>query len=283
MKNIFSCLFLVFAFSFGLQAQLNEYKYVIVPKIFKGFKDENQYKTSTLLKHLFTKKGFETYYENDLPSDLSSDRCLGLLVQLNHKSSMFATKVSIILEDCNSNKVYTSLEGRSKEKDYILSYKEAIEMAFASINSLPYKYNPVHTKSVTAKTAIPVIEEKSELSINKGGQTTTAVEENLKQSEMVTNSKTTPIENTTVAAATVSTIPETSKSNVLYAQEVSNGYQLVDSTPKIRLKIYNTAVPEVYIGANEKGTGVVYKRANQWYFEYYVSDQLQIEEFTIKF
>ena len=283
MKNIFSCLFLVFTFSLGLQAQLNEYKYIIVPKNFKGFKDENQYKTSTLLKYLFTNKGFETYYEDDLPSDLNANRCLGLLVQLDHTTSMFVTKASIILEDCNSNEVYKSLEGRSKEKDYISSYKEAVEMAFKSINSLSYEYNPVEAKSMTTAAVIMDTEEKEEPSVNRGGQTTTAVEENLTQSEIVPKSKTAPIENTTVVAATTSTITKTSDTYILYAQEIPNGYQLVDSTPKISLKIYETSVPEVYIGVNEKGSGVVYKRANQWYFEYYVSDQMQIEEFTIKF
>lgn len=283
MKNLFSCLFLVFTFSIGLQAQLNDYKYIIVPKNFKGFKDENQYKTSTLLKYLFTNKGFETYYEDDLPSDLNSNRCLGLLVQLDHKTSMFVTKASIILEDCNANIVYKSLEGRSKEKDYISSYKEAIEMAFASINSLAYKYNPAATKSSAAAAVVADTQVKGEPSANRGGQNKTAVEENLAQSEVAPNTKSGVIENT--AAATVSTgaISKTSDSYVLYAQEIPNGYQLVDSTPKIRLKIYNTSMPEIYIGVNEKGSGVVYKRANQWYFEYYVSDQVQIEEFTIKF
>jgi hypothetical protein len=283
MKNLFSCLFLVFAFSYGLQAQLNDYKYIIVPKSFKGFKDENQYKTSTLLKHLFTKKGFETYYEDDLPSDLNSNRCLGLLVQLNHKSSMFATKASITLEDCNSKKIYTSLEGTSKEKDYISSYKEAIELSFASINALAYTYKPVQNISVTTNATIPKTEEKSALPANMGEQTPIPVQENLKQSEMVANPETEAIENTTVAVAALSTITETSEPHVLYAQQIPNGYQLVDSTPKIRLKIYGTSMPEVYIGVNEVGNGIVYKRGSQWYFEYYVSDKLQIEELTIKF
>lgn len=283
MKNLFSCLFLVFTFSLGLQAQLNEYKYIIVPKNFKGFKDENQYKTSTLLKYLFTNNGFETYYEDDLPADLNANRCLGLLVQLDHKTSMFVTKVSIILQDCNSNKVYTSLEGRSKEKDYVNSYREAIEMAFASINSLYYKYTPVETKSATTAAVIIDEEVAEEPLANGGGHTTTAIEENLTQSEKVANPKTAAIENTAVAVATTSTIAKTSDTYVLYAQEIPNGYQLVDSTPKVRLKIYNTSVPEVYIGVNEKGSGVVFKRANQWYFEYYVPDQLKIEEITIKF
>ncbi|WP_297693690.1 hypothetical protein [uncultured Eudoraea sp.] len=283
MKNLFSCLFLVFIFSLGLQAQLNEYKYIIIPKNFKGFKDENQYKTSTLLKYLFTKKGFETYYEDDLPSDLNTNRCLGLLAQLDHTTSMFVTKASIVLEDCNSNEVYKSLEGRSKEKDYTSSYKEAIEMAFTSINSLNYKYNPVETKSVSTTAVVIDAEGKGEPSENKGRQTTTAVEENLTQSEITPNPKTAAIENTAVVAASTSTIPKTSDSYVLYAQEIPNGYQLVDSTPKIRLKIYQTSIPEVYIGVNEKGSGLVYKRSNQWYFEYYVSGQAQLEEFTIKF
>jgi hypothetical protein len=283
MKNLFSCLFLVFTFSLGLQAQLNEYKYIIVPKNFKGFKDENQYKTSTLLKYLFTNKGFETYYEDDLPSDLNANRCLGLLAELDHTTSMFVTKASIILKDCNSNEVYKSLEGRSKEKDYISSYKEAIEMAFTSINSLNYKYNPVETKSISTAAVVIAAEEKGEPSVNKGVQTSTAVEQNLTPPEIVPNPKTAAIDNTAVIAASTSTIPKTSDSYVLYAQEISNGYQLVDSTPKIRLKIFKTSVPEVYIGVNEKGSGVVYKRTNQWYFEYYVSDQLQIEEMTIKF
>jgi hypothetical protein len=283
MKNLFSCLFLVFTFSLGLQAQLNEYKYIIIPKNFKGFKDENQYKTSTLLKYLFTNKGFETYYEDELPSDLNTNRCLGLLVQLDHKTSMFVTKASIILEDCNSNEVYKSLEGRSKEKDYLSSYKEAIEMAFTSINSINYKYNPVETKSVSTTAFVMDGEEKGEPSMNKGRQTTTTVEEKLSHSEIAPNPKTAAIENTAVVAASTSTISKTSDSYVLYAQEIPNGYQLVDSTPKIRLKIYQTSIPEVYIGVNEKGSGVVYRRSNQWYFEYYVSGQLQKEEITIKF
>ena len=109
------------------------------------------------------------------------------------------------------------------------------------------------------------------------------VKENLKQSEIAANPKTVAVENTAVAAATLSTLTETSAPPVLYAQQIPNGYQLVDSTPKIRLKIYSTSVPEVYIGANDKGNGIVYKRGSQWYFEYYVSEKLEVEEFAIKF
>lgn len=283
MKNIFYCLFLVFAFSYGLQAQLNDYKYIIVPKSFQGFKYPNQYKTSTLIKHLFTKKGFQTYYEDDRDPELNSNRCLGLLVRLNHKSGMFITKATISLEDCNSKKIFTSLQGSSKEKDFALSYKEAIEMAFTSIDALDYSYNPVPGKSVTANATNPGADEKSTLVPDTATQTPIPSQENTGQAVVAENATTMTVESTAVEAAAMSTITETTETDVLYAQQLPNGYQLVDSSPKIRLKIYKTSNPEVYIGINAQGNGIVYKRGSQWYFEYYESDKLQIEELTIKF
>ncbi|WP_297706787.1 hypothetical protein [uncultured Eudoraea sp.] len=283
MKNIFYCLFLVFAFSYGLQAQLNDYKYIIVPKSFEGFKYPNQYKTSTLIKHLFTKKGFQTYYEDDRDPELNSNRCLGLLVRLNHKSGMFITKATISLEDCNSKKIFTSLQGSSKEKDFALSYKEAIEMAFTSIDALDYSYNPVPGKSVTANATNPGADEKSTLVPDTATQTPIPSQENTGQAVVAENATTMTVEPKAVEAEAMSTITETSEKHVLYAQQISNGYQLVDSSPKIRLKIYKTSNPEVYIGINEQGNGIVYKRGSQWYFEYYEADKLQIEELTIKF
>jgi len=283
MKNIFYCSFLVLAFSYGLQAQLNDYKYIIVPKSFQGFKYPNQYKTSTLIKYLFTKKGFQTYYKDDHDPELNSNRCLGLLVRLNHKSGMFITKVTISLEDCNSKKIFTSLQGSSKEKDYTLSYKEAIEMAFTSIDALDYNYNPVPGKSVTAKATNPRADEKSTLLPDKVTQTPIPTQENTDQTIVAENAATMTVEPKAVETATISTSTETSETLVLYAQQISNGYQLVDSSPKIRLKIYKTSNPEVYIGINAQGNGIVYKRGSQWYFEYYESDKLQIEELAIKF
>lgn len=278
MKNKLYAFLLVFAFSYGLQAQLNNYKYIIVPKNFVGFKYENQYKTSTLIKYLFTEKGFNVVYDDNLPQDLNSNRCLGLLVQLNHNSSMFATTASLTLKDCNNKEIYVTGEGRSKSKDYTESYKEAITDAFASLNNMSYNYKPVE---ITAQEAIPVAAAKEVNEIKES-----EIEEQHKdispavseQTDMATASG--PGE---TQGAAVMAIPTAVTAEVWYAQQIPNGYQLVDSTPKIRLKVYKTSIPNVFIGVSDKSNGLVYNKNSKWYFEYYDADQLQIEEFNIKF
>src|SRR5690606_29612955 len=55
---------------------------------------------------------------------------------------------------------------------------------------------------------------------------------------------------------------------ILYAQEIPNGYQLVDSTPKILLKIFKSSVPNVYTAVGDDKNGMVYNRDGKWFFEY---------------
>ncbi|MGB3151109.1 MAG: hypothetical protein WBB27_10635, partial [Maribacter sp.] len=78
MKTILISLFLIFSYLCSGQSNLNEYKYIIVPTKFEGFKYENQHQTSTIVKHIFTEKGFRAVYDNALPQDLNLNRCLGL-------------------------------------------------------------------------------------------------------------------------------------------------------------------------------------------------------------
>ncbi|MGB5228171.1 MAG: hypothetical protein WBN55_07895 [Eudoraea sp.] len=284
MKNRIYYLLLIFAFSYGLQAQLNEYKYVIVPKYFVGFKHENQYKTSTLIKYLFQQKGFNVVYDDNLPQDLNANRCLGLLVHLNHKSTMFATIASLTLKDCNNKEVFVTTEGKSKSKDYTIGYKEAISYAFNSINAISYNYKPADQSE---QVSMPVVKKKEEKELKevkieeqKKSLGVTNVNSNQTSAEIVP-------ENKAIASAVVTTeiaeIPNMEDPEVWYAQQIPNGYQLVDSTPKIRLKVYKTSMPNIYIGINEKTKGLVYSKNSKWYFEYYELDKLQIEELAIKF
>lgn len=284
MKNKFSCLFLVFAFSYGLQAQLNDYKYIIVPKNFAGFKSENQYKTSTLIKYLFQQKGFNVFYDDNLPQDLNSNRCLGLVVELNHRSTMFATIASLTLKDCNNKEVFVTIEGKSKSKDYTIGYKEAISYAFHSINGISYNYKPA---AQSGKESIPVVSknevnELKEVKIEeqKKDLGVANVNSNQASAEIVPENNATAV---VVATTEIATVPDMEDAEVWYAQETPNGYQLVDSTPKIRLKVYKTSMPNIYIGINEKAKGLVYTKESKWFFEYYSSDKLQIEELSIKF
>ena len=60
LKSVLSFGFVILL-NLTVQAQLDSYKYVIVPKKFDGFKYENRFRTSTLLKFLFLKMGIQPY------------------------------------------------------------------------------------------------------------------------------------------------------------------------------------------------------------------------------
>jgi len=137
---IFTFVFIGFLSStFG--QDLNSYKYVLVPSSFDFFKEPNQYQLNELTKFLFEKYGFEAYMENEeLPMELSQNRCKALIANMQNNSGLFSTKLVVVLKDCKNNQLFISKEGRSREKDYKIAYQEALRDAFESISALNYKY-----------------------------------------------------------------------------------------------------------------------------------------------
>ncbi|ESU22098.1 hypothetical protein FEDK69T_20740 [Flavobacterium enshiense DK69] len=69
----------------------------------------------------------------------------------------------------------------------------------------------------------------------------------------------------------------------LFAQPILNGFQLVDSSPKVVMKLLKTSKSNFYIGQKENQQGVVFNSNNQWVFEYYQNDKLVSEKLEIKF
>lgn len=242
----------------------NDYKYIIVPKKLSSFKVIDEYRTSALLKYLFSKKGYTVVYDDALPQDLKSNRCLGLVADLENESNMFTTKTKIVLKDCNSDEVFITKEGRSKEKMFQKSYNEAIRDAFTSFNGISYSYA---AKQVEEVLEAPIV---------------VRFKDDVKQVEVKNGSATSIEESNTVIpnAVAINTVSD----GVLYAQEIANGFQLVDSTPKIEYKIYKTTVQGYFMASNNENEGVVINKAGKWFFEYYDSNaQLISKELTIKF
>lgn len=71
--------------------------------------------------------------------------------------------------------------------------------------------------------------------------------------------------------------------NTLFAQPIPNGFQLIDTTPKVVLKIYKTSQLDYFTATATDKNGVVFKKNKEWYFEYYVNDKLISEQIFIKF
>ncbi len=291
MKRILFSLIVLISFSGIAQQELNNYKYIVVPKKFEGFKRTNQYQTSTLVKYLFVERGFTVIYDDALPEDLNKNRCLGLFADLKEDSSMFSTKLQIALKDCNDQEVFISQIGISKEKDFKSAYSEAIRAAFISYNGLTYEYKPTEKES-EAPIKVSFKDDVKQMEPEREAQAETEKNEMVTQKATLENQTykdQTPVNSTVkkVEKEVVSEVMEkpmsSANNEMLYAQEIANGYQIVDSTPKILYRLYRSSVPNLYHAQTESKKGIVLNREGKWFFEYYEGDELQIEELAIKF
>lgn len=142
MKKVI-LLFVLFVYSFSF-AQDN-YKYVIVPKKFSFFKEENKYNLNVITKSFFEKEGFEVYFDTDeFPKELAENRCLALFVNPTDEINMFSTKVVVELKDCYNKVLYMRGTGVSKQKDFQKSYTEAFRIALNALKGhLKVKYSSV--------------------------------------------------------------------------------------------------------------------------------------------
>ena len=71
------------------------------------------------------------------------------------------------------------------------------------------------------------------------------------------------------------------KKNILYAQATDTGYQLVDNTPKVIFKILKTNQENRFI--IEGKNGILFKKRNRWFAEFYQNKILIQEEYQIRF
>jgi hypothetical protein len=139
-KALFLILFL--ATSLGFSQSLNDYKYAIVPSKFEFLKEKDQFRLNTLTKLLMEKYGFITYYDSDvLPNEVVESNCNKVYVDVKSNGNLFVTKLTVVLKDCKNAVVYTSTEGRSREKELQVAYNQALREAFSSFDKLEYKYS----------------------------------------------------------------------------------------------------------------------------------------------
>ncbi len=277
---ILSCFLITSVFS---QNSINSYKYVIVPYKFDFLKTKNQYQLNDLTKFLFEKYGFEAIMEgSDYPADLMTNRCLALKSDVFKDSGMFKTKLKVELKDCNDKVVYTSKIGESRVKEFKTAYNLALRDAFKSIEALNYKYQPnekitsivtntsASTKSGVSKEIQELKKEIADLKKVKELKPVTADKPKIGQPKKV-KQEPKKVVNTKVEKA----------SSVLYAQAIENGFQLVDSSPKVVYRIMHTNLKDVFLV--ESKSAVIYKKGNDWVIEYYSGNTLEQEPLNIKF
>lgn len=272
---------LMIGLGIAAHAQLNEYKYIVVPKKFAAFKGENKFQTSTLTKYYFTQEGFTAVYDDEMPMDLATNRCLGLFADILDDSNMLSTKLTIALKNCKNEEVFRTSEGKSKLKDYDDAYKEAIQDAFKSFRNIDYQYQPKQEQA-EPKDGPVVIRFKDDVKNGKEEPKKEVVEQVATVEEQTYKSME-PQPSKITKAPEKEVEPFVTETTVLYAQPIEGGYQLVDKTPKVVMKLQETSMENIYLTTYEGQSAMVFKKGDQWFLEYPKDGVKQLMELQIKF
>ena len=249
-KVLFLLLFLATSLSFS--QSLNDYKYAIVPSKFEFIKEKDQYRLNTLTKLLMEKYGFITYFDTDiLPNEVVENNCNKVYVDVKSNGNLFVTKLTVVLKDCKNAVVFTSVEGRSREKELQVAYNQALREAFTSFEKLDYKYSGKSNDNSNS----------SVNSINNNNNN------NNNNSNNNSNVKV-PILNQNLFAKPLG----------------ANLFQLLTNDtgiPNLVLTIAKTNNPSIFIVEEAMRQGVVYKNNNEWIFDYYENEKLISEKLNI--
>ena len=239
---------LLLLFNYGFSQTLNQYKAVIIPLKYDFQKEQNQYRIQTLIKVNLLKSGFQAYYSNEIIPIEINDRCKLLTLDLIKESTFLSTKLVLVFKDCYGSEIFKSEVGKSRDKQFEKAYKEALDNAFMSLNTIDNSNSTDNSNSVLQN----------------------------KPSELI-------LPTPTKTAIETEAVIENKTAGLLYAQPTTFGYQLIDSEPKVILKIYKTSNPATFIAFKGNLQGVLVAKENQWLFEYYQNNQLISEIVNVRF
>ncbi len=253
--------FVFFSLSMYISAQnkISSYEYAIVADRFQFLKQTDQHKTSSLTKFLLDKIGLKTFFASDPQAiSLMKDRCQFLFVDAQSDSGFFMTKIKLEFKDCTGRVVYTTTEGKSRKKAYGKAYHEAIRNALKDPVIQAYQFVKQKNEPIKEVTTILVAKPSA-----------------------VTVSDQMPDQKANIAVQEASTQTARMDENLLYAQTITNGFQLVNKMPKLVFTILETSTPNLYV--IQDYNGVLYLKGTVWVAEYYKDGERMEQELQIKF
>jgi hypothetical protein len=217
--------------------------------------DIDQYRLNSFTKFLFEKYNFIAIMENaEKPDDLASNNCMALNSNVINNKSLLKTKLIVELKNCKGEVVFTSKEGESREKDLMKAHHQALRDAFTSIQALNYNYTPKKEDNQDV-----VIMPKKRVEKVTVKEKTVPEKQNTKENQA--NEKN-----------SIATVP------TLYAQPIQNGFQLVDTTPKVVYILLETNLEGVFIVKDKNA--IIYKENGRWFLSY---SEAETSELNIKF
>ena len=235
-------LLLLLVTSVNFAQDLNQYKYVSVPAKFSFLKETNQYNLNVLSKMYMQQFGFETFFDTD---EVPKD-----FLENNCNKIYFD-----VLENNNMFSTKLTVVLKDCQGKVLFTSKEGInkEKEYKVSYNLALREALNSMKTIQYKYAgDKVVEEKI------------------------------VVQETKVEVQNQSLNSENSVSSQLFAQPISNGFQLINAEPKVIYKIFKTSVKDLYIATKGSLQGVLISKNNEWFFEYYQNEKLVSEKVEVK-
>jgi len=300
--GLFLLLAICLQFMSVAQESINHYKYVIVPTKYSFFDEADKYQINSLTKFLFNKYGYTAFFPDDkLPQELEKNSCLALYVDVVEFKALFKTKLRIDLDDCGGKLVMSSKVGETREKQFDKAYNLALRDAFETYQYADYKYeqdkmdssenmkpkpveNPVVKETVVESSneeAKPMKEMKEEM--GEATETPKAMmeEPEMKVKEDVVVQPKAKVEKPKMEVKKTKVEFVKQDKNVLYAQPIKNGFQIVDTTPKIVMILLETAKSNIFVVKDQNA--IVYQEDGSWLISKNDGTKVSVEALNIKF
>lgn len=302
MKKAFTFLLIVNSL-WSFSQRINLYQYVLISEKYDFQNTAHEYELNKLLKCQLEEYGFTVFYKNDPAVQNPIDPCLFLKANVINKSNIFLFKLLVEFRDCNNAIVLQTEVGGSKEKDRYDAFNEALDGALKSDRLSIYKFEgiamPILLKDTNEilenPTALQAKNEPTNPQISTSENTSTSLNKatnlSVETSSSTAQNSDLP-EKTVVSSQDLEGITNTSLSEikekkigemVLYAQDIDDGFQLVDTTPKIILKMTKTVQPNYFNANKDDKYGVIFLKENEWFFEYYTNGNLVVEKLNLRF
>lgn len=216
---------------------------IVIPQKLQCERGNDDYQLKLYLKLALEKRGFNVINALELTAEQKANPCDFYYADVVEDNKFMNTRLQIAIYDCQRHEITLSDFGTSKEK----AYKTAYQLAFREAEKT----------LVIENLAVKKPEINKEIVQKTHTLTNIRFEENV--------------------------VDTHEQKSFLFAQPITNGFQLVNDKPEIVCKIYNTSQPKVFIV--EKGTlfGIGILSKNLLSIEYYQADQLIKETFEIKF
>lgn len=291
MKKLSLIILLIFSIQINAFAQnnINNYKYVIVPTSYSFLNEEDKYQLNSLTKFLFNKYGYTAFLTNEeLPQDLNKNRCLALYADVVNDKGLFKTKLRIDLKDCGGIIVMSSKVGETREKEFDKAFNLALRDAFETFQFADYKYEPTNDSvSLPSKLEVDDNAVEKEKEIERLQEELKSLKEEKKMESQKVEAPMPTVKEPEVEVKETETEAEEAKievkeaTDLLYAQPIDNGFQVVDTTPKIVMILLKTPQSNVFIVKDQDA--IVYKEEEKWFLSKNDGNKVSIQALNIKF